>query len=210
VVEATIPPHDCVEALSEVMGMYRYEASPFEGQVWQRIMCSVPPERFLRFLQQYVATSNGFPPKPNDATKALELAIDPEGAYAQVERLVREYGPYTEPPINDPVLITTVLYMGGWVTLNEQMPDPSAGFAVKNFRDRFNAAFTQAVNAVRIRNELPARPLLSLATPRTPPAALLQHAQAARLSAPATPDAADPVQRRAPMSRHQRFGNTPS
>lgn len=205
-VDQPTPPTECVEALSEVMGMYRYEASAFEGQVWQRIMCSVPAERFLRFLQQYVATSNGFPPKPNDATKALELTIDPDGAYAKLERLVKDFGPYREPEIDDPVLVTAILYMGGWVTVNEQMPDPSAGFAVKNFRDRFNASFNQATNAVRIRNELPARALLSLSTPRTAPAPLLQHQAAPRLPEPG----ADDEREAAPVSRHSRFGRTPS
>lgn len=197
------PPPQCVDALSEVMGMYRYEMTSFEGGIWKRIMGSVPPDRFLRFLQHFVATSKGFPPKPNDATKALELTIDPDGAYARIERLVKEHGPYQEPAIADPVLVTAIVYMGGWVTLNEQMPDPSNGFALKNFRDRFDACFNQAVNAVRIAGQMPERPLLSLASPRPAPQPALEHQSVARI-------ARDDGDRPAPLPRHSRFGSSPT
>lgn len=197
-----LPPQASSDALAELLGMYRHQVTAFEANAWKAIMCAVSEETFMAYLQSHVFGGSAFAPKPSEATRALGLILDPESAYAYVERLVRELGPYVEPAISDPVLVQTILYMGGWVTLNEQMPDPTNGFAVKNFRDRFDACFNQASNAVRIRGDLPSRPLLALSSPRPIPAAALPLAPTAKLTQ------SDP-RRNAAASRHQRYGQSP-
>jgi hypothetical protein len=197
-------PEESIEALAQVLGMWRYEATAMEGAAWRQIMAAAPVARFRAFLQQHVMAGSGFPPKPSEAAKALQLVVDPESAYAMLERLVRETGPYKEPQLDDPVMVQAILYMGGWVTLNEQMPDPQNGFAVKSFRERWDACFTQAVSAVRINGQLPTQPLLSLSSPRGMPAPALGHAASPQIASERGADA-----RVVSITRSQRYGVPP-
>lgn len=196
-----------LRSLAEVAGMYRHELTEFEMSVWLRIVEAVPLEQFMGFLRNHVASSP-FAPKPSDASKAFDLAVDPDSAYVKLARMVREVGPYESPELpDDPVLVTAVLLMGGWATVNEQMPDPMNSFAVKAFRERFDACFIQAVNQVRVRGVMPSQPLLAIGDARRPqPPALEYRAQpqlpqsAADGNAAASPRA----------SRSHRFGNSPA
>lgn len=159
---------DKAEALAQVMSMYRYDMSAIEAESWKAVMRAAPADQFKAFLQSHILSGGGFPPRPGEAARTLGLVVDPESAFLTVQRLARELGPYREPQIVDPVLITAIQYMGGWCTLCEQMPDPRENFALKSFKERFAAAFNQAGAAVNVRKELPAQPLLSLSTRRAP------------------------------------------
>ncbi|MEJ8837592.1 hypothetical protein [Ramlibacter sp. AN1133] len=195
-------------ALSEVMGMTRHEMTQFEAEAWKTIMCAVPPEQFKAYLQQHVFTGSGFTPKPSEAAKMLGLAADPDTAYASVERLVTQCGPYQQPPISDPVLVSAIQHMGGWLNVCEQWPAPTESFAVKAMRERFAACFNQAMVAVNIRGELPKQPLMSLTSKRELPSERIAHQPTARLAAP-SPRPADSSedQSAAPLpSRAQRYG----
>lgn len=196
------PPEESIEALAQTLSAWRYEATEIEAAAWRQIMIATPVDRFKAYLSQHLLAGNGFPPKPSDAARALQLVVDPDAAYVQLERLVREGGPYAEPAIDDAVMVQAILLMGGWVTLNEQMPDPQNTFAVKAFRERWTACFNQAVSAVRIRGEVPTQPLLSLSTKRLASRQLAAPQRAAQLSSSGEAELPAP-------SRSQRFGVPP-
>lgn len=149
----------CDQALTEIMAARRYEMTPFEATAWTRIINAVEPSRFIAFLGHHYTTSP-YAPTPADATRFLDLGVNPDVSFGRLERLVKEYGPYRAPQGVEPVLQTAVELLGGWAQVNEDLPDPKAGFEHKRFRERFDACFTEATVKVRINLELPQRPLL--------------------------------------------------
>jgi hypothetical protein len=175
----------CAAALSEVMGSYRHEMTAFEAAAWSKIIESVPQERFLAFLSHHYQVST-FRPLPADASKYLDQAVDQEVAYAKLERLVRDLGPYVDPQIDDdPILVATVLNLGGWATVNERFPDPSQTFEVRAFKERFIANFNQALVHVRIYKQLPTQKLVPIgASPLALPAPRLERLTAGAVDAP--------------------------
>jgi hypothetical protein len=186
------------QALSEVMGSYRYELTPFEAAAWKRVIDAVSEDRFLAFLTHHYSISS-FAPKPSDATKFLDLSVNPDVAYTKLERLVAELGPYKEPSVDDdPILVTTVLMLGGWVSVNEKMPDRSQSYQVKEFRDRFDACFTQALVQVRINKQMPTERLTAIGHQ---PLSLPAPDRVASLGFTASPSSSNPGDRPASMSR---------
>ncbi len=149
----------CDQALTEIMAARRYEMTPFEATAWTKIINAVEPKRFIAFVSHHYATSP-YAPTPADATKFLDLGINPDVSFSRLERLVRQYGPYRAPPVSDPVLHVSIELLGGWSQVNEDLPDPRSAHDYKRFRERFDACFTEATVKVRIDNELPQRPLL--------------------------------------------------
>lgn len=159
-------------ALKEVLSAARYEATEFEARVWLNIMASVPKDKFLAFLQHHYQTSP-FAPKPSDATKYLDTAINPEMAFQRLTTLVASVGPWKAPDLSDPILTQTIHLMGGWASVNEQMPAVSETRLHRDFKDRFEACFNMAVGQVRIEGLLAPEPLRALcSTPVEPVAAL--------------------------------------
>lgn len=154
-----------LEVLKEVMSARRYEMTSFEADIWIRIIESVSQERFLAFLQHHYMTSP-FAPQPSDATRYLDVASNPDVAFARLQRLVSSVGPYQSPVDVDPVMTATIQNLGGWVTVNEQLPDPSDSYGVKAYRERFNAAFNSATAQVRIDGQMPTEPLRGISHAR--------------------------------------------
>ena len=151
----------CDQALADIMAARRYEMTPFEGRAWAQIIDAVEPRRFIAFVSHHYATSP-YAPTPADATKYLDLAVNPDVSFGRLQRLIMELGPYRAPELSDPVLHTAIELMGGWAKVNEDLPDPREQFEFKRFRERFDAAFTEATVKVRINNETPQRPLLAI------------------------------------------------
>lgn len=149
----------CDQALAEIMAARRYEMTQFEATAWARIINSVDPSRFIAFLGHHYATS-AYAPTPADATKFLDLGVNPDVSFGRLERLVKQYGPYRAPQALEPVLQVAIELMGGWAQVNEDLPDPKAAYEHKRFRERFDACFTEATVKVRINHEAPSRPLL--------------------------------------------------
>lgn len=176
------------QALTDIMASYRYEMTAFEGKAWNAIITSVPEDRFLSFLSHFYATST-FPPRPSDASSFLDLSINPDVACTKLERLIQELGPYQEPALDDdPILVTTILNMGGWVAVNERMPDRSLTHEVRQFRDRFNANFTQALVQVRIAKQLPTERLVAIGGSAAPRVAIAAPAGTPSLPSPTRAD----------------------
>ena len=151
----------CDQALTDIMAARRYEMTPFEARAWTKVINAVEPRRFIAFVSHHYASSP-FAPTPADATKFLDLGINPEVSFARLERLVKECGPYKAPSVPDPVLHTAIELMGGWAKVNEDLPDSRESFEYKRFRERFDASFTEATVKVRINNEAPTKPLLAI------------------------------------------------
>ncbi len=160
-------------ALSEVCGARRYELTPFEMKLWMAIIENAPCQAFMNFLQHHALNSN-FAPTVKDANDALGLNPGSEQAWNKLIALVASVGPYNTPKEldDDHLLRATVLGLGGWVKVNETLPDVGQDFAMKTFRQRFEGAYNTAITQVKIRGEMPA-PLMSLSN-NTQPAPLLQ------------------------------------
>ncbi|CAN0083488.1 unnamed protein product, partial [Phaeothamnion confervicola] len=131
------------------MSAHRYEMTEFEADAWMRVIEKVPASRFLAFLSHHFAVSP-YAPKVSDATKHLDLTVNPDIAFNRLVALVAAIGPYATPPLDDAILVATVHNLGGWVTVNEQLPDPREAFAVRAYRERFIACFNAAISQVRI------------------------------------------------------------
>lgn len=144
-----------------VMSSARYELTEFEAEVWVGIAQSVPCDQFLAFLKHHVLTSP-YAPKPSDANQHFGSGTSPAAAFEQLRRLVRENGPWNVPELHDPVLVTTIQSMGGWIAVNEQLPDVSESHAVRAYRERFDACFNAAISQVNVRKQLPTQPLIAL------------------------------------------------
>lgn len=143
------------------MAARRYEITEFEAQAWARVIDAVEPKRFLSFLSYHIATSN-FAPTPADASRLLELVGTADAAYARLERLIQSCGPYRNPDIKDPVVITTIQILGGWPAVNEALPAATEAHAQRRFRERFDAAFNEATVQVRINQQMPSHALAAI------------------------------------------------
>ena len=156
-----------LQALTDVMSARRYEMTQFEADAWMRVIKAVPAERFLSFLSHHYATSP-FAPQPSDATKHLDLAINPDVAFTRLGALVASVGPYALPPVDDPILVTAIQMLGGWTAVNEQMPDVTQTHAMRAYRERFDAAFNTAITKVRIEGLKPADGLKAIGATSAP------------------------------------------
>jgi hypothetical protein len=168
----------CTKALGDVMSARRYEMTDFEADVWLKLIDKIPAESFLAFLSHHFSTSP-FAPQPADASKFLDTSLNPQTAYLELARMVREFGPYQEPPIQDPILVSAILLMGGWAKVNQDMPD-LGDFSAKAFKERFEASFSQAVVQVRIQGAMPAQALKRIGD--NPQPALLAGSQPQRIA----------------------------
>lgn len=147
-------------ALKEVLSAYRYEATQFEAEVWLNIISAVPRDRFIAFLQHHYQTSP-YAPKPADATKYLDTAINPDMAFQRLTMAVSSVGPWAVPDV-DPILRQAIHLLGGWSAVNDQMPDVSEIHAMRGFRERFNACFNTAIAQIRIEHIESPEPLKAL------------------------------------------------
>lgn len=159
-------------ALLQIMAARRHSLTPLEARVWQQIMSSVPAEKFLAFLTQHFLTSS-FAPTPADAMKMLDVAgTDPRVTFDRLTELVRRVGPYGIPEIADPVFVTAIEIMGGWVAVNNELPDRRnpdvSSYDVKAYFDRYTAAFNQAIARVRVEKVLPTQTLSAIGKPAVP------------------------------------------
>lgn len=143
-----------LQALEDVMSARRYEMTTFEADAWMRIIQAVPRANFLAFLSHHYATSP-YAPQPSDATKHLDLSINPDVAFNRLAALVGSVGPYSVPQLDDPILVTAIQLLGGWSAVNEQLPDVSQTHAMRAYRERFDACFNTAITKVRIEGAKP-------------------------------------------------------
>ena len=143
-----------LQALTDVMSARRYEMTTFEADAWMRVIKAVPRANFLAFMSHHYATSP-YAPQPSDATKHLDLSINPDVAFNRLAALVGSVGPYSAPQLEDPILVTAIQLLGGWSAVNEQLPDVSQSHAMRAYRERFDACFNTAITKVRIEGVRP-------------------------------------------------------
>jgi hypothetical protein len=82
---------DCDQALTEIMAARRYEMTSFEAKAWTKVIDAVSHERFIAFLSHHYATSP-YAPTPSDATRCLDLAVNPDISFGRLVGLIRQYG----------------------------------------------------------------------------------------------------------------------
>lgn len=147
--------------LAEVMGLYGREMTGLEATLWKAMIRDFGDEAVIRFLIRHSETSV-FAPKPSEANMALCPGRD-NAAYAfeEVLRKVASCGPYISPKFEDATISNAIHLMGGWVKVNEQLPDPSNRFDFESFSKRFLILYQQSC-ANRLRGLDDSGPLLGL------------------------------------------------
>lgn len=131
-------------ALIETFAYYKYQVTDFEASLWSRLIDEYGDEAVKAFLQAHVCASN-FAPRIADAQKLLSPERgNEEAAFLRLMQEVKRSGPYADPAFADPALAAAVVHMGGWATVNEQLPDPHARFDFDAYQKRFQAAYQLA------------------------------------------------------------------
>lgn len=131
--------------LVEVFAYFKYEVTDFEAAMWTRLIAEHGDQAVVAFLQEHVRTST-FAPKIADAQRMLSpIGGNDEAAFLRLIAEVRRTGPYVAPAFeDDPAIAAAVTHLGGWSTLNAELPDPSARFDYEAYQRRFAAAYQLA------------------------------------------------------------------
>jgi hypothetical protein len=129
----------------EVFAYYRYVVTDFEASIWNKLISEYGDHAVVAFLQEHVRTST-FAPKISDAQRLLSpVGGNEEAAFLRLTEEVRRRGPYGNPRFEeDPAIAVAVSHLGGWATLNAEMPDPGARFDYEAYQRRFAAAYQLA------------------------------------------------------------------
>lgn len=162
--------HFELSALNEVLTSYKSDITPFEAEVWKRIILRSSREQFLAFLERHMRTSV-FAPKPSDAERAFHPSgQNIEVAFERLRQLVESFGPYRVPEINEPAMVGAIAALGGWVKVNEEMPARTESYLIKDYKDRFSAVYTFSETSQALRGLPPPAHALAIAIqkPMTP------------------------------------------
>jgi hypothetical protein len=137
--------HDARRAMVEVCAYYKYVVTDFEASMWTKLINEYGDQAVVAFLQEHVRTST-FAPKIADAQRLLSpVGGNEEAAFLRLTEEVRRRGPYGNPRFDDdPAIAAAVSHLGGWATLNAEMPDPGARFDYEAYQRRFAAAYQMA------------------------------------------------------------------
>lgn len=142
------------KALVDVMAYYRRELTILEGIGWAKIINDFGDQAVVDFLLAHMEL-NDFAPKLSEALKVFAPGRkNPTAAYEELQRAVREYGPYRSPIFADPALPRAVILMGGWLTVNEQLPPADGSFESGAYLKRFEAMYAQANSDVLFQREV--------------------------------------------------------
>jgi hypothetical protein len=137
-------PSPALKALSDIMGLYGKDMGSFEAGVWVKIIREFGDDAVIQFLSRHAQTSV-FAPKPADIMQALMPGrATAQAALEELIRAVNHYGPYRSPKLRDRALAEAILILGGWVRVNELLPDPVNRFEFDDFSKRFDLCYRQA------------------------------------------------------------------
>jgi hypothetical protein len=152
--------------LSEVMGLYGRDMTSLETELWPKMIKEFGDEAIIRFLAKHVEKSV-FAPKPAEVMQALRPSQDnSSSAFEELYRKVVKVGPYGSPVFEDPAIAGVIVLLGGWVKVNEQMPDPTASrFDYEAYAKRFDVLYKQS-NANLMLGKGHLQPILGMHDPR--------------------------------------------
>ena len=187
----SVPPTNAFEALSQTMAYYKHSMTGMEANGWVRIIQEFGDVAVMSFLQSHMEASE-FAPKFAAALKLFAPGRkNSVAAYEELSRAVRECGPYAAPKFEDPALPRAVKLMGGWLSVNEQLPAEAGSFEGSAFIKRFDAMYAQACSDVLLQREVDnkLRGLHDL----TKPAGFLEHSNARAPTLQSISDARKPM-----------------
>lgn len=157
----TFQSKDAKIVIAHVMGLYSRELNKFESNLWNSIIADFGDESVIRFLIRHCETSV-FAPKPAEANLALRPgANNSMAAFEMLARAAKNFGPYRNPRFDDPAIAGAVVLLGGWITVNEQLPDPTSRFDYESYYKRFDAVYKQSCANILLGNGY-SQPLLGL------------------------------------------------
>jgi hypothetical protein len=134
------------QLLTEVFGYYKHKVTPFEATLWNRLIEEFGDAPIERFLSAHVQRSS-FAPRVNEAMALLRPgAGDSMGAMLALQQAVSRIGPYNAPDFKDPAIALAVEDLGGWVSVNTQMPSEQDRFGFDAFFKKFDVAYRGATS----------------------------------------------------------------
>lgn len=145
------------EALTEVMSYYKHEMTGLEVAAWWRLLDEFGDNAIVAFVQMHMQIST-FRPVLAEALKFLDPSSrNPTAAYEELARTVRSCGPYQAPVFNDAAMARAVVLLGGWLTVNQQMPAQDGNFESSAYMKRFDAMYAQAISDVMLKRSVDAK-----------------------------------------------------
>lgn len=154
------------EVIGQMFSAVKADLTPVEVNLWTRELNRLGASVMLAFAEFWISGGGqgGYRKAPTiaDFLKYSDPNyVSVESALEILRTNVASIGPYNDPKISDPKLQNAVVFMGGWVKVCDEMPDPADDFAWKRYADRFRLAFTQS-EALQVQRRLSAQPLLGL------------------------------------------------
>ena len=127
--------------LAQVMALYKTELTSLERDIWISMIDEFGHSSIIKFLTVHIQTSQ-FSPKPADCIRALKPGMGTsEAAMDELVKAVIKYGPYRIPRFADVSLGPAIEAMGGWLKVNETLPEPSNRMEFEAFFKRFDVAY---------------------------------------------------------------------
>lgn len=154
------------EAVSQLFSAANAEMTKIEANLWMCEIERLGPGATLSFVEYWMSgggqDSFRRPPKIEDLLSRVDPHhVGSSGALEALRQEIQQYGPYVNPPIENKKLRATVLALGGWAKVCQDMPDASEDFASRRFSERFRAAWAQS-EALAVQKRLSPTPLLGL------------------------------------------------
>lgn len=107
------------ETLTDVMGFYKQDLSPFALSVWWQACQSFDFEQVAKALTAHAmdADRGQFPPKPADIVRQLSGTKTDKAmlAWGKAFDAASRVGAYTDVVFDDPAIHATIEDLGGWV-----------------------------------------------------------------------------------------------
>lgn len=154
------------ESVSQLFSQAKAELTPIEASLWTREIDKFGPLAMLSFVEFWISGGGQNAYRRAPRLEDFWVRTDPNyvGAETAVEWLraeVAKTGPYLNPEIADYRLRASIVRLGGWAKVCQDMPDPSDDFAYKRFTERFRAAWVYA-EALQVQKKLDPPALLGL------------------------------------------------
>lgn len=155
------------ELVSQLFTAMGKEMTTLEVNVWTRSIARYGPAAINAFAEFWIEGGGQGKFRRTPTIEDLRRRVDPDYCSAEdaLEKLraeVARSGPYVTPPIADERLKATVMLIGGWPKVCQDLPDAAEDFATRRFAERFASAWVQAEGKV-MRGESFASPLIGLA-----------------------------------------------
>lgn len=163
---------DPMQYLSSLCGRTNQTLTEDEALDWQqKVFTQYRDDQVLAALSTH-ANRSQFRPQIADVLKLLGAPVTrgASAALSNLNRLVRKYGPYRSPQIDDTPLAMAIEELGGWLQVCQMLPDPASNeMQYEKFTRRFGQVYEFCSNQVHVLGARPAHQPIGLIEAQTAP-----------------------------------------